>query len=78
MHSVWLKNHRDRTERKKEIQSYRNAFDALREVLESEYKKKDSIRDYGPGWAEKQIAVNEYNAALTDILTLINIDKETK
>lgn len=78
MHTAWLRNHRNKAERKKEIEGYRNAFDALREVLEKEFKKKDSVRDYGPGWAEKQIAANEYNAALTDILTLINIDKETK
>lgn len=77
MHTAWLKYKRDKEERRKEVLGYRNAFDDLREVLERSFKKKEAVRDYGPGWAEKQIAVNEYNAALDDVISLINIDKET-
>jgi len=76
MQSVWFKGHRNKEERRKEILGYRNAFDALKEILEQEFKKKAADRDYSPGWAERQIAVNEYNAAIDDLLTLINVDKE--
>lgn len=77
MLSVWFKGHKDKEARKKEVLSYRNAFDDLREILEQQYKKKPSVRDYGdPGWQQKQIAVNEYNAVLDDLLNLINVDKD--
>lgn len=75
MHSAWFKGHRNKEERKKEVLGYRNAFDALKEILEEEAKK-SPVRDYSPGWAEKQIAVNEYNAAIDYVLTLINVDKD--
>ena len=78
MQSVWFKDHKDKEERRKQILSHRNAFDDLREVLEQNFKKKEAVRDYSPGWAEKQIAVNEYNAAISEILNLIDVDKELK
>jgi hypothetical protein len=59
-----------------EVLAFRNAFDALREILESDYLKKEAVRDYSPGWEFKQIAVNEYNAVLTDVLKLITISKD--
>lgn len=77
MQAIWLKGHKDREARKKEVLSYRNAFEDLKEILEREFKKKASVRDYGEaGWANQQIAVNEYNAVLEDLLTLIKLDKE--
>ena len=76
MQAIWLKGYKDKEERRKEILGYRNAFDALREILEQEFKKKPAVRDYGPGWAEQQMAVNEYNAVIEDIIKLINVDKE--
>lgn len=77
MQSVWLKGYRDKDQRKKEVLAYRNAFDALREVLEQEYKKKPAVRDYEvPNWELRQVAVNEYNQLLDDLLKLIQLDKE--
>ena len=76
MQSVWLRgvDNKDRERRRSEVLSYRNAFDDLREILEQHYLKKESVRDYSPGWEYKQIAVNEYNAALDDLLNLIDLN----
>ena len=75
MQAVWLKGLKgeERERRKAEVLSYRNAFDSLREILEQHYLKKDAVRDYSPGWEYKQIAVNEYNAVLEDLLNLIDL-----
>jgi len=49
----------------------------LKEVLEQEYKKKPAVRDYEvPNWELRQVAVNEYNQCLDDLLKLIQLDKE--
>ena len=76
MQSIWLRgvDNKDRERRKAEVLSYRNAFDDLREILERNYLKKESVRDYSPGWEYKQIGVNEYNAALDDLLNLIDLN----
>jgi hypothetical protein len=78
MQAVWLRGVKDseREHRKKEILSYRNAFDDLREILEQHYVRKEAVRDYSPGWEYKQIAVNEYNAALDDLLNLIDLNQK--
>lgn len=77
MQSVWFKGEKDKELRTKEIQSYRNAFDTLKEVLEQNYRKKEAVLDYdSPNWAYRQIAVNEYNRVLDDILKLITLDKD--
>lgn len=78
MQTVWLRGvtpeNKDR--RRSEVLSYKNAFDDLKEILERDYKKKDSVRDYEvPNWEQRQIAANEYNAVLDDILKLINLTK---
>jgi len=79
MKEAWYKvSNKDKEARQKEVLSYRNAFDDLTEVLSKTHKKKEAVRDYGPGWAEKQIAVNEYNQAITDVLSLINLYPNTK
>lgn len=76
MQAVWLKGLKaeERERRKKEVLGYRNAFDDLREILEQHYIRKEAVRDYSPGWEYKQIAVNEYNAALDDLLNLIDLN----
>lgn len=76
MQAVWLRGVKDseREQRKKEVLSYRNAFDDLREILEQHYARKEAVRDYSPGWEYKQIAVNEYNAVLDDLLNLIDLN----
>lgn len=79
MKSVWLKGltGEAREKRKQEVLGYRNAFDDLKEILEQSYKKKDSVRDYDtPNWEYRQVAVNEYNQVLDDLLKLINLDKD--
>lgn len=75
MQAVWLKGLKgeERERRKAEVLSYRNAFDSLREILEQHYAKREAVRDYSPGWEYKQIATNEYNAVLDDLLNLIDL-----
>lgn len=76
MKSVFFKGYKDKEARTKELLSYRNAFDDLKEILEREYRKKP-VRDYSdPNWVHRQIAVNEYNAVLDDIINLITLEKE--
>lgn len=78
MQSVWLKglSGADKEKRKGEVLAYRNAFDDLREILERHYKPKECVRDYGsPNWEQRQIAVNEYNAVLEDVLKLIDLNQ---
>lgn len=77
MHTAWLKGTKDKEGRRKEIMGYRNSFDALKEVLVRDFKKKENVRDYSdPQWVHNQIAVNEYNQALEDLLKLITLDKK--
>lgn len=72
MDARWLKNGRT----KEEVLRYKNAFDTLKEVLESEFKKKEAVRDYSPGWEYKQISVNEYNQSLDDLIKFITLTKD--
>ena len=76
MQAIWLKGLKgaERDHRKVEVMGYRNAFDGLREILEQHYLKREAVRDYSPGWEFKQVAVNEYNAVLDDILNLIDLN----
>tara|TARA_R110000868_G_scaffold4057_1_gene24782 strand:+ start:4197 stop:4430 length:234 start_codon:yes stop_codon:yes gene_type:complete len=77
MKAVWLKGSsaEDKQKRIAEVMSYRNAFDELKVILEREYKRKDSVRDYEvPNWELRQVAVNEYNQVLDDMLKLISIE----
>ena len=80
MHSVWIKGFEGdaKDKRIKEVMNYRNAFEDLTDVIEQTLQRKDAVRDYSPGWAEKQIAVNEYNAALDDILNLIDLNRKDR
>ena len=76
MDTKWLKGHKDVDKRKKEILSYKNAFDDLKEILEKEYVK-SSCRDYdSPNWAIKQVALNERNQVISELINLITIEKE--
>jgi hypothetical protein len=76
MQAIWLKGLKgpERERRKAEVLAYRNAFDDLREILEQHYLKKDAVRDYSPGWEYKQVAVNEWNSALDQLLDLIDLN----
>lgn len=79
MQSNWIKGLKgpEKEARIKEVLGYRNAFDALKEILEQEVKKKPSVRDYDvPNWETRQVAVNEYNQAIDDLIKLITLEKE--
>ena len=76
MNSVWLKGYKDKKAREEQVRSASWAFDLLAEVLDKEYKRKPNVREYNdPQWVHKQIAVNEYNQVIDDILKLIKIDE---
>ena len=76
MKALWLKGYKDKDAREEQVRSASWAFSILEEVLEKEFRKKENIRDYSdPQWVHRQIAVNEYNRALDDMLDLIKIDK---
>lgn len=76
MKSILFKGHPDKEQRLKELSSYKTAFDDLKEILQREYKKKP-VRDYSdPNWSYRQIAVNEYNQVLDDIINLLTLEKE--
>lgn len=77
MHTAWVKGTppSKKEERRQEVLGYRPAFDDLKEILNREFKKKPCVRDYGnPNWEARQIAANEYNQALDDLLKLITLD----
>lgn len=77
MDSRWYAGHKDKEARKAEVMSYRNAFDELKEFLDTHYAKADACRDYdSPGWEHKQIAFNEYNQVLKDIYSSINLNSK--
>lgn len=77
MHSAWLKGYKDKEKRKQEVLGAAWAFRLLRDVLEDEFRKKENIRDYNePNWEYRQIAANEYNAALDDILKLLDFSDD--
>lgn len=79
MQTVWVKGLKASAKeaRIKEVLGYKNAFDALKEILEQEVKKKPSVRDYDvPNWETRQVAVNEYNQAIDDLIKLITLEKE--
>jgi hypothetical protein len=66
----------EKEQRKEEVLRYSRAFDELKQILETHYRKKECVRDYEtPNWEYRQIAVNEYNAALDDMLNLITLTK---
>ena len=73
MDSRWLKGHKDRNSRKSRIEGHAQAFEDLIEILEREFVD-EGCRDYdSPGWIHKQIAVNERNHTLRDIIKLITL-----
>lgn len=75
MQEVWTKglSGEAKEARIKEVKSFRYAFGQLQEIIEQHLTKKEAVRDYSPGWEYKQIAVNEYNAALNDLIKLLTI-----
>tara|TARA_R110000868_G_scaffold126504_3_gene333652 strand:+ start:1456 stop:1695 length:240 start_codon:yes stop_codon:yes gene_type:complete len=79
MQAAWIKGLKgqDKDKRKAEVLGYRNAFDSLKEILEHDFKKKEAVRDYEvPNWELRQMAVNEYNQVIDDMLKLITLNKD--
>ena len=72
MDSRWAKNGHS----KEDMRRFIPALNALKEILETDFLKKEAVRDYSPGWEFKQIAVNEWNQALSDIIKLVTIEKD--
>ena len=74
----WLKGcktNAEKEERKRTVLSYRNSFEDLTEIMET-MRRKPANRDYSsPGWQYQQIAANEFNAALDEIIKLITVSK---
>jgi hypothetical protein len=61
---------------KEEVDRFKPALEALKEILETDFVKKEAVRDYSPGWEYKQVAVNEYNSVLSDIIKLLTVEKD--
>ncbi len=72
MNTKWIKGHSNQEKRKKEILSYRNAFDELTLLLTKEFEEVSPDYDC-PSWSHKQADVNGANRKLKQILDLINI-----
>ena len=74
MDTKWVQGHQDKAARTAKVKGYKPALNELKEILEKHYKKKECVRDYdAPNWEYRQIAVNEYNQVLDDIIKLITI-----
>jgi len=75
MDTRWFKGCKtkaERDERKKKLMSYRNAFDALREMIEGDFE--EAPPDYNnPSWSHKQADVNGANRKLKQILKIMEI-----
>jgi hypothetical protein len=75
MDSRWYKGFKEKEakdKRTREILAYRNAFDALKEVLEGQFE--ESTPDYkNPSWSHEQADVNGANRKLRQIINLITI-----
>ena len=76
MQAIWTKGLKTKAEKEakaSELKSYARAFEALREKLK-ELKKPTANRNYTEaGWHYKQIAHNEYNAAIDDLIKLMEV-----
>ena len=72
MDSRWVKGLTGdaKKERIEKVKSFKEAFEELHTLLSS-MSKKSADRDYSPGWTERQIALNEYNAAIETVKKLI-------
>lgn len=80
MHHAWTKGLKgtEKDERVKQVLQYRNAFEELEQVIRSHLLKKDADRKYDEGWAHRQIAVNEFNASIEDLLRIMNLNHKDK
>lgn len=78
MNTKWLKGFKGEAleKRKKELASYKNAFQALEKLLREDFfEEGKSIADYdSPSWSHKQADMNGANRKLRSVLSLIKTD----
>ena len=74
MKAVWYKGYSgNKADRKKELLSYRNAFEEAKKILEEEFE--ESVPDYdNPSWSHKQADVNGANRMLQKVIDLLTIE----
>lgn len=76
MNSYWIGGLTGEAKEKRirQVKGYKEALADLEKILKEHYLKDDEYRDYSdPGWMANQIARNERNAVIKDILKLIDI-----
>ncbi len=73
MDTRWFKQQKDKEARKKELLSYRNAFQELSALLEKEFIQEDGPDYKSNSWAYEQADQNGHNRAIKKVLKLINI-----
>lgn len=76
MHTIWLKDAKTqeaKVARKKELMSYRNAFDEARAVLSREFEELPTPDYDSPSWAYKQADILGANRMLQHILKILDI-----
>lgn len=73
MHSIWFKWKRDKEARAKEVESYRQAFEALEEVLRKEFENPKPPDYSSPSWAYEQADHNGANRMLRKVLAIIDL-----
>ena len=80
MKSHWFKQCKTQEDKEKvrqNVLSNQDSLIRLETILESLLKESPSSADYdSASWAYKQADRNGYNRALTQVLELINLDKE--
>lgn len=80
MKAAWFKECKTNEEKfavRQAVLSNRESLDRLQQVLEPMLKETSPSADYdSPSWAYKQADRNGYNRALTQVLELINLDKD--
>jgi hypothetical protein len=80
MKASWFKEcktNADKEQVRKLLNSNKEGFDRLKDILEPMLKDAPPTADYdSPSWAYKQADRIGYNRALTTVLDLINLDKE--
>lgn len=72
MQELWLKGYKgtERDSRVKEVLSYHNAFEAIKELLEEE----EFVPDYDcPSWSHKQADRNGYNRAIRKVKAILTL-----
>jgi hypothetical protein len=77
VHSFWTKeagaNQEKRDKAIEEVLRYREHFRILTQEILPKLKKNPAIREYDENWSQKQIARNEYNGAIDEIINILTI-----